>query len=243
MPKRVLIFVALLAAVTPYMSAQRTAFHGFSRGPFNRIGSARSLSFAYPLAFSDPLYSGFLSSTGYPVASLPPFILLQAAPPAAQTAERLSPPPQPLMIELQGNRYVRVSGEESSGAEIIEPEKIEPEKIEPGKNEPEKIDQIRASRPSRPLSEKPSEAPLRSMRPADVAPAVLVFRDGHREEVSGYTIAGGVLYASADYYAGGSWNKKVELSSLNLPETIQSNQSRGVKFQLPDAPNEIIVGP
>lgn len=233
MAKRVLIFIALLAAVTPCVSAQRTAFHGFSRGSFNRVGSSRS--FAYPLAFSDPLYSDFLSSTGYPVASQPPLIILQTASPAA---ERVSAPPQPLMIELQGNRYVRVSGEESSGAEIIEPRKIEPEKIEP-----EKIDQVRASRPPRRLSEAQSEAPLRTTPPAGVAPAVLVFRDGHREDVSGYTIASGVLYASAHYYAGGSWNKKIDLSSLNLPETIQSNQSRGIKFQLPGAPNEIIVGP
>jgi hypothetical protein len=75
------------------------------------------------------------------------------------------------------------------------------------------------------------------------APAVLVFRDGHREEVTEYTIADGVLYARGNYYRDGSWNKRIELSSLDLHETIQSNQSRGVGFQLPNSPNEVIVGP
>ena len=71
----------------------------------------------------------------------------------------------------------------------------------------------------------------------------LVFRDGHREQVFDYTIADGVLYAHADYFTTGSWNRKIELSSLNLSETVKSNQSQGVRFQLPSAPNEVIVGP
>jgi hypothetical protein len=72
---------------------------------------------------------------------------------------------------------------------------------------------------------------------------VLVFRDGHREEVSAYTITGGAIYAPADFYRDGSWNRKIELSSLDLPETLKSNYSRGLRFQLPRAPNEVIVGP
>ena len=222
MPRLVLILTALLAAIAPSMNAQRSGFHGFSRGSFNRAGNARSL--AYPLAFSDGLYSDYFSSTGYPVASQPPIIILQAAPAPATAAVDISAPPQSLMIELQGDRYVRVSGEDSSGAAMIEPAAI---------------DQTRAPRPARKLSEAPPHSPP----PQETAPAVLVFRDGHREEVSNYTIADGILYARADYYTDGSWNRKIELSSLNLPETVQSNQSRGIKFQLPGAPNEIILGP
>jgi len=56
-------------------------------------------------------------------------------------------------------------------------------------------------------------------------------------------ITDGVLYTSGDYYANGSWNRKIELSSLNLPETVKSNQSRSVRFQLPSAPNEVIIRP
>ena len=88
-----------------------------------------------------------------------------------------------------------------------------------------------------------STAAIRGVAPPVIASALLVFRDGHREEVSDYTIAQGILHASSDYYTNGSWNKKIELSSLNLPETIKSNQSRGLRFQLPSAPNEVVVGP
>ena len=51
------------------------------------------------------------------------------------------------------------------------------------------------------------------------------------------------MYAKADYYNSGSWNRKIELSTLNLPETVQINQTHGLNFQLPSAPNEVIVGP
>src|ERR1035437_7705536 len=77
----------------------------------------------------------------------------------------------------------------------------------------------------------------------ELVPAILVFRDGHREEVSDYMMADGVLYTRSDYYTNGSWNRKIELSSLNLPETVKSNQSHGLRFQLPSAPNEVTVGP
>jgi hypothetical protein len=73
--------------------------------------------------------------------------------------------------------------------------------------------------------------------------ALLIFRDGHREQVSGYAITGGFLYATANYYTEGTWNRKIELSSLNLPDTVSANQSRGINFQLPSASNEVIVGP
>jgi len=89
---------------------------------------------------------------------------------------------------------------------------------------------------------RPSTTAIRTVAPPDLPPVVLVFRDGHREEASDYTIADGVLYTRGDYSTG-SWNRKIELSSLSLPETLKSNQSRGVRFQLPSSPNEVIVRP
>lgn len=91
---------------------------------------------------------------------------------------------------------------------------------------------IDATRSSEPLPE-----------PANRTAAVLIFRDGHQEEISSYTITDGTLYASADYLRSGSWTRKIELTALNLPETVTSNQSRGVPFRLPQAPNEVILGP
>lgn len=211
------LLVAVLGALAPCAYAQRmgNAAPRFA-ARFNRVGHPRASFF--PLAYPDPFYADYLSSTGYPVASQPPLIILQSAPAPAAVPER-SAAGQPLMIELQGDRYVRVSGPEMSGAEMID----------------------RMPDPS-PRPEHPNAVTGSVTMPA-LPPAVLVFRDGHREEASEYTIADGALYTHADYYATGSWNKKIELSSLDLPQTIQSNQSRGVRFQLPAYPNEVIIRP
>ncbi len=71
--------------------------------------------------------------------------------------------------------------------------------------------------------------------------AVLVFRDGHREEVRDYTIANGMLYARGDFYSDGYWNKNIDLAAVNLPETLHANAERNVKFALPSSPNEVIT--
>ena len=215
---RRLLLIALLAASAPCVSAQRMgAASPHFAARFNRGGHPRASFF--PLAYSDPFYADYLSSTGYPAASQPPLIILQSTAARAPEPERFAPPAQPLMIELQGDRYVRVSGPETSGTEVID-------------HMPERS----------PLPEH-SSAPIHAAAVPELPPAVLVFRDGHREEASEYTIADGVLYARADYYTTGSWNRKIELSSLNLPETVKSNQSRGLTFQLPTSPNEVIVRP
>lgn len=73
--------------------------------------------------------------------------------------------------------------------------------------------------------------------------AILIFRDGHSEEVHDYTIADGSLYARGDYYTDGYWNKKIDLSALNLTATIQTNSTRNVKFVVPSSPNEVITRP
>jgi hypothetical protein len=194
----------------------------FAASPHHRSFFYPSLFFADSL-YSDGLYSDALYSTGYPLAAQPPIIVMQA--PAPDAKPEASPTPsQPLMIELQGDRYVRVSGEEGSTAEM---RTIEPQTSG-------------ASRKAMPVDavSKPADR-----RPAELLPVLLVFRDGHREEVSDYTIADGVLYASGDYYRDGVWNRKIELKSLNLSETIQSNDARGVRLRLPTSPNEVITRP
>jgi hypothetical protein len=190
-------------------------FNGESNfGRFGNFGSRYGSLAALPL-FADPLYAESLYDSGYPVASQPPIVIVQGSPANALSApQTASSPKPPLMIELQGDRYVQVSGEDSSGAEMVDENGTLAKHI---------------NSPAPPARELP--------------PAILIFRDGHREEVSEYTIADGILYASGNFYAGGSWNRKIDLSSLNLPETIQSNQSRGVQFRLPAAPNEVIVRP
>lgn len=209
--------VALLLIIPASAAAQRMGAAHFRAGSstfsahFGHTGHSRQSY--YPLGLFDPLYADYLSN-GYPVASQPPVIIMQA-PPAAAAADPPPAPAQPLMIELQGDRYVQISGDQPSHAQMI--------------------DRVPDSQPARFV------APAHEQQAA--SPAVLVFRDGHRQEVSAYTIADGVLYAAADYATTGAWNQKIELASLNVPETIATNSSRGLRFQLPSAPNEVIVSP
>jgi hypothetical protein len=181
--------------------------------------------------FYDPFYSDAFYRGEPTVISQPPVIVLQASPPPAPVAEHPAAPTQPLMIELQDGHYVQVRGEETSRAELEIKMKMKPKPM----------DATTAPAPRR--SAKPFDTATHSIDAPELAPAVLVFRDGHRQEISEYTIADGSLYTRGNYYIDGSWNKKIELSSLNLPDTIDANQSRGIKFQLPTAPNEVIVRP
>lgn len=214
---RIVFAIALLTCVPASLLAQRfspahvSARSGFSHPHHRNFGGGY-----YP-AYFDPLDWDYLSAPDYSVASQPPVIVMQApAPPAAP--EPQSPPSQPLVIELQGDRYVQVSGENPSGETLI------------------------AQRPPSAMQRSQSTLATQSGTPAQ-RDALLIFRDGHREQISGYTISGGFLYATADYYTAGTWNRKIELSSLNLPDTVNANHSRGIPFHLPSASNEVIVGP
>ena len=77
----------------------------------------------------------------------------------------------------------------------------------------------------------------------ELPPTVIVFRDGHSEELSSYSIMGTTLYAKSDYLATGTWTRKVLLADLDLPNTLKQNQQRGVKFDLPTGPNEVVLRP
>jgi len=208
--------LALLLALPPTLAAQRMGsahfrggFSNFS-GHFGQRGHSRAGY--YPLGLFDPFYADYFSD-GYPFASQPQMILLQ--PPAPSAAyEPARAPTQPLMIELQGDRYVQVSGDQPSRAQMIDP---------------------------MPADQSLSHSVLITRPQPDSA--VLVYRDGHRQEISSYTIADGILYATADYATTGAWNQEIELSSINVAATVATNSSRGLHFQLPSAPNEVIVGP
>ena len=212
---RPLVFAALLAALAPWVSAQRQSLSGAYHRPVRTPA----------IFFYDPFYSDALYREGYAVTSQPPVIVLQTASAVAPVPDHPSVPTQPLMIELQGDRYVRISGEETSTAEM--------KQIDPTAQNRAPVSR-RSGAPSTISAHSASQ---------DLAPAILVFRDGRRQEVSEYTIVDGILYTHADYYTDGTWTKKIALSSLNLLDTINANESRGIKFQLPTAPNEVIVRP
>jgi hypothetical protein len=67
-------------------------------------------------------------------------------------------------------------------------------------------------------------------RESDAKPlevTVLVFRDGHRQEVSNYAIMGQIVYV----FDNG--RQKIGLGDLDVPATIRLNDDRGVDFHLP----------
>jgi hypothetical protein len=59
---------------------------------------------------------------------------------------------------------------------------------------------------------------------------VLVFKDGHQQEISNYAIVGSVLYDLSE-----GKTHRVALNELDLTSTVKQNDSRGVDFQLPAA--------
>jgi hypothetical protein len=162
----------------------------------------------------DPFYAD------YPVApvTIPPQFVV-VPPPAAADAP-LETKPEPLMIELQGNRYVRFGGRQQSAERGMN--------AAPDYAEAETGNSPRVAPP--PIQPEPP-------------PTVLVFRDGHREQVPEYAIVGSILYASGDYWQSGQWTKNIQLSTLNIPATMKANHDNGVRFLLPSAPNEVVTRP
>jgi hypothetical protein len=221
--RRLILIPLLLALICSLAMAQR-GFSGAHVGAHfsGRFSSQRGgrywPGYATSSLFWDSLYPNSFFDSGYPVAAAPPFIVIQQ-PPASSAAQVLSPQPAPpLLIEWRGGRYVQISGEQTSDFDA------------------DNVAQHPAAQPPRSYA-------VQATRPIPPPSAILVFRDGSREQISGYTIADGVLYAQQNFYTDGSWNKKVLLTSLDLPSTVKENQARGISFQLPAAPNQVIVGP
>jgi hypothetical protein len=80
-------------------------------------------------------------------------------------------------------------------------------------------------------------------RASETRPAILVFRDGRTREVASYAIIDRTMYVAGDYWTTGSWNERIALADLDLPQTLQRNQERGVTFLLPSGPNQIVTRP
>jgi hypothetical protein len=260
---RPLAIFALLTVLSPWAAAQRSAhaaaLHpasarfnshaGNAFGPGARLSGFRRFSPHTSLPF--PFLGDFLNlddiySSGYPVASQPPVILLQAARDMAASSDYspqlgmfqpkndhdLASSTQPLMIELQNGRYVRVAGTPANG-----------ELLSLGLGQAQTSD-TKPAKLTRPISARLAASNSTPQTPApSLPPAVLVFRDGHSEEIRDSTIADGILYARGDYYTDGYWNKKIAISTLNVPQTLEANTTRNVKFILPTSPNEVITRP
>jgi hypothetical protein len=88
-----------------------------------------------------------------------------------------------------------------------------------------KSDEAQRSAPAPPQAQAPAPPPA----PAEEQePTVLVFRDGHKQEVKNYAIIGQMLW---DFGAKGT--HKIPLADLDLDTTRKLNDDRGVDFVLP----------
>lgn len=89
------------------------------------------------------------------------------------------------------------------------------------------------SQPEQPRPESPSQTFAgghHQMSPVseEQIPMVIVFKDGHEQEISNYAIVGDTLYDLGNFVA-----HKIKLVDLDLKQTIQKNEQRGVEFNVP----------
>jgi hypothetical protein len=76
--------------------------------------------------------------------------------------------------------------------------------------------------------EREPDVPAVQQLVVDEPRTVLVFKDGHQQEVANYAIIGATLYDLSD-----GRTKKVELADLDLTATVKQNDDRGLDFKLP----------
>ena len=232
------VFVA--TALVPAAQAQRQFAFARSSGTRARPPLSRRGGMAPPFVrehrgrrdFPGPLYwpyfypdYGYDYGYGYDsepqvVETPPPQIIEQVAQPAPTP---VAPPLDSVVIELQGDHWVRVT---NYGQSQVDGQSGLPESARAANSEAAVARRTEAAEPIR-----------------EVPAAVLVFRDGHHEEIGKYVVVGTTLYASADYWSSGSWTRKVELSALDVPATLKLNQDRDTGFTLPSGPNEVMVRP
>jgi hypothetical protein len=165
--------------------------------------------------------------------SLPP-----REPPQVASAGVTKPAPsstkaaESLVVELRGDHWVRLTGYGASeiGGQLpssqIVPEPHGAASV--GKSASKNTD---------------SAASGSTATDPKLPPAVLVFRDGHREEISRYTIINKNIAIKSDYYTSGSWTRNIAIADLNIPATLKANQERNTKFTLPSRPNEVVMRP
>jgi hypothetical protein len=80
------------------------------------------------------------------------------------------------------------------------------------------------------IANAPSEPPAATIPDAKPGmPTTLVFRDGHKQDVTNYAIMGQTLYVFD------SRTRKIALADLDVPATVKANDDQGVEFQVPKA--------
>lgn len=215
---------ALAVAVlsTPICAAQARGSHGapaFGPGFGVRRGPSpffdhRRTEFPGAYILGDPFawYGDYQYSPPAPEHDPGPVYVLRSA---VNTPSQ--PKLSPLLIELEGDRYVRHGGTLQSP---------------PGQG----------SREPRVMA-APAQGSAPNVDTTPLAPTVLIFLDGHREEIPEYAIVGRLLYThnQSDVQFGYA-RRTIELSALDIQATIKANRVNGIRFILP-GPNEVVTRP
>lgn len=195
-----------------------------------RSAGRGSIVFPYPYYYSDYGYD-----YDYQEPAPPPVIVMPAAAPAQAPP---AAPLEPLLIEWHGDHFERMTMSQKASSN--------------GQNGPDYSEKSNLRSSTSGLSAagssaRSSNAPARKVAveppPRELPPAVLVFRDGRKEELSSYTIMSGTIYSKADYWTNGSWTKKIQIADLDVPATLKLNQEHGLNFVLPAGPNEVVLRP
>jgi hypothetical protein len=250
--RRLSIALLVTTASMPLSSAQMRgamgrpvpmAHAGFARGVGSGIGPHHKTR---PFTRGIPL-SSFLLDSGYDdsdydanepymfpgnVQGVPPQIVVVQAASVDDSPRRAKPGPS--LIEWRGDRYVRFGGADASeqSGTSAHPDYAEPTITKtPTKPGTKQLMSATQKEPAEPAEPQAGEFP----------PAMLVYRDGGREEIADYAIADGVIYVQGDYWQNGSWTKRIPLSAIDPAATMRANQQRGVKFMLPSASNVVIA--
>ena len=231
--KNLLITVSLATSGTiVFVSPMQAQRHGaFAAPPSSRTGGAivrgggLRTGFVHPRRVKRSFASSGFGPYFYPeddsepgTVDLPPQIVAADSPPASVPS-----PPEALVLELRGDHWMRITnhGQSQTGGQSSQ-------------TDSEPVSNLPSATPRRiPAAEARSQLPT----------AVLVFRDGHKEEIGKYAIIGAIICTSANYWSSGSWTRKVQIVELDIPATLKLNQERGAKFSLPSGPNEVMIRP
>lgn len=237
MQNRLITLSLAMLGATVFVSSARAQRHvAFASPPAGRTGMGVLRGVhprrAHHRVFGGSGYAPYFDSQDDSepeiIEAPPPQIIVQTVQPAAPAP--VPNPPESLVLESQGDHWVRITNHGQS--QIGQSDQPEPERAS---NPPSAIPSaIPSARPRRTSAAEP---------PGELPAAVLVFRDGHEEEIGKYTIVGATLYTSADYWSTGSWTRRVPIAELDIPATLKRNQERGARFRLPSGPNEVMVRP
>jgi len=188
------------------------------------VPSRRSRRFSSGSGFAPYFYSDYDSDSG--INEVPPNQNVERTTQPAPLAP-VPTPPQSLLLELHGDHWVRITnyGQSQTDGQSSEPE-------------PQQASDLPSATPASAPRRIPTAEP-----PNELPPAVLVFRDGHKEDIGKYVIVASTIYASADHWSSGSWTRKVQIVELDVPATLKLNHERGTKFSLPSGPNEVMIRP